>query len=343
MPTALIKLSRLALPALCVLALCAAQTNPAVAQVPATGTYYDPYNGLTLSYYSGADPAYLPDPAQPSVLVPVPYEVYYDPTAGNVPAITTLGPTGGTGAVFFYTYGPDLLHDYIADPGGSVIVSSEYDALTQYVNTDLSQTDHTYSTTLDALLNGHSVFDMTFALPYSDPTVQAAVTQADALLAAYGASPSIPGLTSTLLTSLGSQTETVQTGESNDGTGELLGSGLEQGVLSTTTTFGPATIGPNPSGPFPGVYVGNIGDGNPNSVLYIPAGQTDVNIDDTLTTTIDQTVITTNTDLLTQTYDIVGTPHAAPAVPEASDLALLALGLLPLGLIVHAKRRQKTD
>ena len=201
------------------------------------------------------------------------------------------------------------------------------------MNTPVSLTDHTYSTTLDALLNGHSVFDMTFALPYTDPAVQAAVAQADALLAAAGASPSAPSLNASALTSQGSQTTTVQTGETNNSIGTRSDGSL-LGPIISTTSYGPGTIGPV-SGP-PGD--GTIEDPLHPLYFFVDAGQTDVNNTIGVTYTIDQTVTTTTTDLLTQQYTITGTPKAAPAVPEPSALALLALGLLPVGFVAARKR-----
>ncbi len=57
-------------------------------------------------------------------------------------------------------------------------------------------------------------------------------------------------------------------------------------------------------------------------------------------TTVNRTVTTTTTNLLTQTYDIIGAPpSAAPAVPEPAPVALLALGLLPVGFVVGRRTR----
>ena len=230
--------------------------------------------------------------------------------------------------------GPDPNLTYAANPGGTYIVTSSNFNHTQYADTPVSLTDHTYATTVDALLGGGSVFDMTFALPYADPTVQAAVAQADALLTADGAAFGAPALASSLLTSLGSQTSTVQTGETNDSIG-LRNDGSLLGPVISTASFGPGTIGPV-SGP-PGN--GSIEDPLHPLYFFVDAGQTDVNITSGVTFTIAQTVTTTTTDLLTQKYTITGAPRAANAVPEPSSFALLALGLLPAAL--RARKRQK--
>jgi hypothetical protein len=278
MPTALIKLSRLALPALCVLALCAAQSKPAAAQVPDLTLQ----NGL---YYSATYNAY---------------------------------------------YGPDLLLNYAPNPGGTLIVTESSISETTYDDMPVSVTDQAYSTTVDALLNGQSIFSMTFALSATDPAFQAAVTQADNLLTADGASFSLPTLVASLATQSSATTDTI--------TGQTTGTPTSTSV----TTFGPGILGPGiePSnGAFSTSVVPPNSQSSAPAYFHILAGQTDINLNKDTPTTIDRTVTTTNTDLLTQTYDIVGTTHAAPAVPEASDLALLALGLLPLGLIVRARRQ----
>ena len=72
--------------------------------------------------------------------------------------------------------------------------------------------------------------------------------------------------------------------------------------------------------------------------LLILPGQTDISTNIIETFDVYRTVTTTTTNTLTRTYDIVGTPRAnSPAVPEPSPLALLALGLLPVGIVMRKR------
>jgi hypothetical protein len=139
---------------------------------------------------------------------------------------------------------------------------------------------------------------------------QSAIGTVESVLTGAGA---VSFLGPTLLNSTNtssSTTNTVQTGLMVTGTS-----------VTTTVYIGPVTI--------------NIGDlgvcqsyppltgctgGTP---FALSAGQTDY---DTLTVTLVD-IFTTNTDLLTQVYDLVGVPVAAP-VPEPPAWTLLGAGLL---------------
>ena len=238
---------------------------------------------------------------------------YYDPATG-------------------FTYGPTLSLPYVANPGGGFVTTNSADYHVTNNDTPVAVTDHTYATTIDALLNGQTVFTMTLDQPFSASL--AAVQDADVLLSADGASSSAPSLVSSLLTGLGSVTTVTETGHQTTNV-----------VATTTTTFGPATISaPNENEPDPTGTAyeppGFPSDSYTNPVydFYVLPGQTDFNINSAVDVTVDRTVTTTTTDLLTQTYDITGTPRAANAVPEPSSFALLALGLLPIG-VAAARRR----
>ncbi len=114
------------------------------------------------------------------------------------------------------------------DPNHFVSTSTTQETL--YDDTPVAVTDDAFSTTVDALLNGHSIFTHTFALPFADPAVQAAVTQVETLLAADGAAPGLPNLTSSL--------PTTQTSTTTDVTGTTTGTP----IITVTTNFGPGTI-----------------------------------------------------------------------------------------------------
>jgi hypothetical protein len=178
--------------------------------------------------------------------------------------------------------------------------------------TPVTQTVDQYSTTIDATLNGGaSVYDQTFALPFSDPVVQAALQAAEAILTADNATFGAPVLTSSSTTLLSSQTaNVVQPGPYTQATGNT--------TLTSTTTFGPATI--------------LVGD-NQIDTFTVLAGQEDININTNNEYYIPVNVVTTNTDLTTQSYLLNGTTSSTGAsVPDSgSTLLLLGVGLAVLG------------
>jgi hypothetical protein len=154
---------------------------------------------------------------------------------------------------------------------------------------------------------------------------QSAIGTVESVLTGAGA---VSFLGPTLLNSTNtssSTTNTVQTGLMVTGTS-----------VTTTVYIGPVTI--------------NIGDlgvcqsyppltgctgGTP---FALSAGQTDY---DTLTVTlVDILTTTTTTDLLTQVYDLVGVPVAAP-VPEPPAWTLLGAGLLDVGCIFRQRIKDR--
>jgi hypothetical protein len=168
--------------------------------------------------------------------------------------------------------------------------------------------------------NGSFLYDQTFNVPFSDPQVQAAITQAHNVLAGAGAvSFTGPAQISSNTSQVSSTTNTVQTGSST------------QFFVSTTLFIGPQTI---PTGNL-GIcqsYVLN-GANRPTLTGCVPGG-TPFNIVaggqdfDTLTfslVTISKTATTTNTFLTTAVYELdgfaQGSPPPATPVPPFSGPA----------------------
>jgi hypothetical protein len=186
--------------------------------------------------------------------------------------------------------------------------------------TPVSLTVNDFSTTIDATLNGGaSVFDQTYALPYSDPTVQAAVAAAEAILAADNATFGAPVLTSTNTAPLGSQTaDIVQPGPYNQATGNT--------TVTTVNTFGPNTI--------------LVGD-NQSDIFIVLAGQLDINVNTDIQYFIPVDVVTTDTYLTTDSYLLNGTtPVQGGAAPDpGSTLLLLGVSLAGLGWATRWRAR----
>jgi len=127
---------------------------------------------------------------------------------------------------------------------------------------------------------------------------------------------------------LSSTTQTVQTGEtSNVSVTVTVYIGASSGTTINVGDFGVCQSYPPPTGC-------TIG-GTP---FFIPAGGQDTDTFFLTLVDIFTTTTTTNTDLLTQVYNLVGVPGAT-AVPEPPARTLLGAGLLGLGCIF----RQRID
>jgi hypothetical protein len=172
------------------------------------------------------------------------------------------------------------------------VVETESAYQTASLNTtQATATAQGYSTTIQAILDGtQSVYSQTFALPYTDPTVQQAVAQAEAELQNDGAAPSQPALTQSDTTS-STSTSVTPTGTTN-------------AFVSATPTF---TYGPNTIGS-PNLGFADTGSGT--GYFTIPSGQEDLNVTGIDQYASSQTVTTTTTNLLTQTYTITGSNAA---------------------------------
>ena len=202
------------------------------------------------------------------------------------------------------------------NPGGSEVVTNSTSSSYVTVQTPVTQQVNQYSTTLKAILNGsQTVFQQTYAVAFSDPAVQAAVSTADAILTGDNASPSAPAQTSTSTVLQSSQVSN----------GPIVQSTQATGNVSTTTvdTFGPATI--------------MVGD-NQSDTFTVLAGQLDINVNTNAEYYAYQNVTTTNTYLTTQSYTISGTAAAVSATPAPASWLLLVIGLGVAGLLTWLRR-----
>jgi hypothetical protein len=196
--------------------------------------------------------------------------------------------------------------------GGSGENTTTYTSSTKntYETTNQSVTERvdTYSIELKALMQGGStIYDQTFTVAFSDPTVQAAVLSASNALTLQGA-VSIEG--PTLMEDLTTLANSVSV------TGDPVTTNIDS-IFATNVYIGPQTIM----------------TGNDQSVPFyiVPGG---IDFDTLVTSTIYQTITTTTTDtyLTTQLYELIGvpgTPTPAP-VPEPATMTLLGAGLLGL-------------
>jgi len=186
------------------------------------------------------------------------------------------------------------------------------------VDTPVNQRVDQYSTTLIATLNGIPVFSQTFPAQFSDNSVQTGVSVADGILTGDGAVFGAPFLASGSTSFLGSQLSYVQTGESPSGNYSQ----------TSSTTFGPAAI--LGSGDINGCTAFSPCVDYQADLFLIPGGQLDINVNTNNEFAIDRNVVTTDTYLTTQTYDILGTTTSATPEPSSFGLASISLAVLAL-------------
>ncbi len=221
--------------------------------------------------------------------------------------------------------------DTAPNPGGSVVITNSTTATITYADTAVTDTVDDYSTTLLALVNGSQVSSVTLLAPYSDPTVAAAIATADGILTGDGAtfgSPSLLSSTSVLQSSIVTPPSepsysclAAEAAESSFPPGTTASA-----TVTTTTTFGPATIA-----------VGDCGS-EPFTVL---AGQEDINVNTNNAFTIPVQTVTTNTYLDSATYEIAGTKTVTPGVtPEPASVELVLSGL---GAMAWCRRRVRSS
>jgi len=200
------------------------------------------------------------------------------------------------------------------NPGGSLVTTNSTTSSYVAQDTPVSLRVDQYSTTLSAILNGTAtVFQQTYAVAFSDPTVQTAVTSADAILTADHATFGAPVQTSTSTALQSSQVSWTLTSDTTS-TGTV--------TTTSTVTFGPA-----------GITVGE----NQTEVLLVLAGQEDININTNTQYYAARNDVTTSTYLTTSAYTISGTASVSPT-PAPASWMLLLIGLGVVGLLAWLRR-----
>ena len=257
-----------------------------------------------------------------------------------------LGGSVGRGAAEGYVDSGAVLTDTVEldifkDPGSSsgdfvgVSLSSWYNTnwtvstaeIDAYNTTNVTQQANTYKVELKArMLGGAYLYDQTFNVPYTDPSIQTAITQAKSVLtqagALYFAGPT--QLSSTQSTS--AATNTVQTGQATQAyVGVLERVGPQVVAIGSLGICQTASVPPaSTSTSFYPVLTGCTG----GEQVSLPPGVIDFHALTSSFVTIAQTVTTTNTTLTSQVYELDGSPTPI-SVPTLSQWALFLLaGLL---------------
>ena len=167
--------------------------------------------------------------------------------------------------------------------GGRTVVTNSTTSTYVARDTVVSQQMNQYATTLQATVNGQTVFQQTYAGAFSDPAAQAAVSAANAILAADHATSGAPVQTSSSSALQGSQSSYVLTGDTTP-----KGSTTQ----SDSVTYGPAAI---------------VTGDNQAEVFLVPVGQEAIDVNANTQYFADRNVVTTDTYLTTQTYTIQST------------------------------------
>ena len=205
----------------------------------------------------------------------------------------------------------------------------------------------TYSTELRARIGtGSFLYDQTFKVAFSDPQVQAAITQArNALTGAGGVNLTGPTQISTTTAQSSTQTNTVTTGTQTQtllNTGNFVGPFTfntgNLGVCQSYTLSQASTTG---SGLQSSGYPLLAGCSLPGTPFTIVGGGIDFDTQTLSLVTISQTATATNTFLTTAIYEIngSGTP-TPPATPLPPSLFLAMTGVATLGFSEWRRRRR---
>jgi len=201
------------------------------------------------------------------------------------------------------------------------------------VNTAVNNQVNTYSTELIARLQGGpTLYDQTFGVAATDTAFLTAVTAAESVLTSDGA-------TSFTGPSLLSSNDTLSTSTSS----------VQSSVTTVYTSVGDF-VGPQT------IYVGNFGVcgsyslngggypvlsgcSNAGSAFTLLSGQTDIDTFVLSFYNVQTTTTTTNTDLLTQVYELDGVVTTQSTVPEPGTLSLLSFGLA--GIFLRRRKSPK--
>ncbi len=234
----------------------------------------------------------------------------------------------GTAAVALlaFAFRPALATPFATSPTSYTTSTATVETI---IDTPVTQQVNTYSTKLTAEMQGGPVlYDQTFPVPFADAVFQSAIGSAESVLTGAGA---VSFLGPTLLSSTdttSSTTNTVETGSMVTGTS-----------VTTTEYIGPVTINIGDYGicesypPPTGCTIG----GTP---FTLSAGQVDFDTFTLALVDIFTTTTTTNTDLLTQDYNLVGVPLAAP-VPEPPTWFVYAMLLAGTGYIIWQRIKER--
>ena len=180
--------------------------------------------------------------------------------------------------------------------------------------------------------SGPLLYDQSFNVQLSDPTVQAAIQQARNQLTG-AVSISGPTQVSNVRSLTGTRTSTVVNNSVN--------------TLSVQTVFaiGPGTQLTGDLGLCTGPAVADqVPSGCPGGTPFVVvAGSTNVNINTNTQSDIFQTVTTTSTFLTSQTYELNGTAAPSPpATPAPPSLWLAICGIAASG-VYYMKRNRNPD
>jgi hypothetical protein len=201
------------------------------------------------------------------------------------------------------------------------------------IDTPVTHQVNTFSTELIARLQGGSVlFDQTIGASFSDPLFQSEITSAESVLTGNGAVSFLgPNLLSSNHT-LGSSSQTVTTGQT-----------LTNLYTNAEQFVGPITIPVDGFGVCQSAPLDPAGHPIPSGCTLVPdlfilgSGQTDLDTFVLSHFDITTTTTTTNTDLLTQVYELDGVPAAVASVPEPPSWTIILVGLLGLGFIFRRR------